>query len=256
MSTIEHTRHRDLRNKAVAAAVVLGGWQLVSLLFPAHVMPGFIEMGVAVQQAVVEPEVGTYSGHLVDTFRRLLIGFVLSLTVGSILGMEMGFHRNVESFLRSWVVLGLSIPAIAVAFALILIFGISEVVPVLTISLVGIPFVMLNMWEGAQNLDKDIMEMSDFYDVKRLQKFRDVVLPQLLPYFFPSMYWGFVVSWKVLFIAEVFGAGSGIGFMVNFWFSQQRVDMLLGWVVVPVLIIILAQEGLRTFESRVMEWRE
>lgn len=256
MSTTEQTQIRAFRNKAIAAVVVLGGWQLISMLFPTHVMPGFVEMGVAVQQAVVKPEIGTYGGHLVDTFRRLLIGFVLSLTVGSFLGMEMGFHRNVESFLRSWVVLGLSIPALAVAFALILIFGISEIVPILTITLVGIPFVMLNMWEGAQNLDSDILEMSEFYEVGQLQKFRDVVLPQLLPYFFPSMYWGFVVSWKVLFIAEVFGAGSGIGFMVNFWFSQQRVDMLLGWVVVPILIIILAQEGLRSFESRVMEWRD
>ena len=209
MSTTEQSRSRSFRNKAIAAVVVLGGWQLISVLFPAHVMPGFAEMGVAVQQAVFEPEVGTYSGHLIDTFRRLLIGFVLSLLVGSFLGMEMGFRRNVESFLRSWVILGLSIPALAVAFALILIFGISEIVPILTITLVGIPFVMLNMWEGAQNLDRDISEMSEFYEIGQLQKFRDVVLPQLLPYFFPSMYWGFVVSWKVLFIAEVGGGVHG-----------------------------------------------
>lgn len=255
MSIEEQPQKRNVRNKALAAVLILGLWQIVSLLFPAHVMPGFIEIASAVQQAVIAPEIGSYSGHVIDTFRRLLIGFLLSLVVGSFLGMEMGLNKNVESFLRSWVILGLSIPALAVAFALILIFGISEVVPILTITLVGIPFVMLNMWEGAQDLDTDIAEMSDFYEVGWVQKFRDVILPQLLPYFFPSMYWGFVVSWKVLFIAEVFGAGSGVGFMVNFWFSQQRVDMLLGWVIVPVLIVILAQEGLRAFESRVMRWR-
>lgn len=255
MSAETQTRKRNVRNKAIAAVAVLGAWQTMSLLFPTHVMPGLVEIVLSVQHVIANPEIGSYSGHVLDTFRRLLIGFLLSLSIGSFLGIQMGLNDHVESFLRSWVVLGLSIPALAVAFALILIFGVSEIVPVLTITLVGIPFVMLNMWEGAQNLDTDIMEMSEFYNVGRIQKFRDIVLPQLLPYFFPSMYWGFVVSWKVLFLAEVFGAGTGVGYMVDFWFDQQRVDLLLGWVIVPVILVILAQEALRIFEDWVMKWR-
>lgn len=255
MSTAEPNRGERLRNKAIAAILVLGGWQIASLFFQTHVMPGLLEVLVAAQKAIVNPKIGNYFLHTFDTFRRLLIGFLISLSVGTFLGVQMGLRDSVESFLRSWVILGLSIPSLAVAFALILIFGISEIVPVLTIIVIGIPFVMLNMWEGAQDLDGDILEMAEFYNVDKYQKVRDVVFPQLLPYIFPSMYWGFVVSWKVLFIAEVFGAGSGIGFMVSYWFEQQRVDMLMGWVVFPIVIVILAQEGLRAFESWVMDWR-
>lgn len=133
--------------------------------------------------------------------------------------------------------------------------GISELVPVLTVVIVGVPFIILNMWEGTQNMDREITEMADFFGASRFQRVRDILLPQLLQYLFPSMYWGLVVSWKVLFIAEVFGAGSGVGFMINYWFQQQRVDLLLGWVIVPVLLIILAQEGLRAAEHRIMKWR-
>lgn len=255
MNTAESIRGNRLRNKAIAAVLVLGGWQVVSFFFQAHVMPGLLEVLLAAQEAIVNPKIGNYFHHTLDTFRRLSIGFLLSLSVGTFLGVQMGLRDNVESFLRSWVILGLSIPSLAVAFGLILIFGISEIVPVLTIVLVGIPFVMLNMWEGTQDLDGGVLEMAKFYNVSKYQKIRDVVFPQLLPYIFPSMYWGFVVSWKVLFIAEVFGAGSGIGFMVSYWFEQQRVDMLLGWVLLPIVIVIIAQEGLRAFESWVMDWR-
>jgi NitT/TauT family transport system permease protein len=147
------------------------------------------------------------------------------------------------------------VPSIAVAFALIIAIGISEWVPVLTVVIIGVPFIILNMWEGTQELDPEITEMADFFGASTVQRYRDILLPQVMQYLFPSMYWGLVVSWKVLFIAEVFGSGSGVGYMVNYWFQQQRVDLLLGWIVIPVLLIILAQEGLRAAEHRLMAWR-
>ena len=249
------TRTRSLGDKVTLGVVVLLGWQLLSMGMPFWMFPGVSELLSATQSAIVDPQFGSYSSHIVDTFVRLTAGFVLSVIVGGTLGTLMGLRQDVEAFFRSWVILGLSLPAIAVAFALVIAIGISEWVPILTVTIVGVPFVMLNMWEGTQDLDREIGQMADFYGVGRYQHFRDVLLPQLLQYLFPSMYWGLVVSWKVLFIAEVFGAGSGVGYMVSYWFQQQRVDMLLGWVLIPVIVIIVAQETLQWAEHRVMAWR-
>ena len=251
----QYIRERNVEKKAAVAVVLLLAWQAASQLFPYYVFPGVVELVQATRTVVTDPQFGTYRGNVLDTFGRLLLGFAISVVVGGVVGTLMGLREDVEAFLRSWIVIGLSVPAIAVAFALIIAIGISEWVPVLTVVIVGVPFVILNMWEGTQELDPEIDEMADFYDVGRVQRFRHVVFPQLLQYLFPSMYWGLVVSWKVLFIAEVFGAGSGVGYMVNYWFQQQRVDLLLGWVVVPVILIILAQEGLRAAEHRLMAWR-
>jgi NitT/TauT family transport system permease protein len=247
--------NRTLRDRLVLGLAIVVLWQLMAAFTQYWVFPSIPEMLGATYQAVVDPQFDTYAGQLVDTFRRLLAGFVLSVLLGGGVGTLMGLRDDVESFFRPWVVFGLSVPAIAVAFGLVIAIGISEWVPVLTVTIVGVPFVMLNMWEGAQDLDQDIEQMAAFYGVSRYQWYRDVLFPQVLQYLFPSMYWALVVSWKVLFIAEVFGAGSGVGFMVNYWFSQQRVDMLLGWVLVPVLVVIVAQEGLQALEHRVMAWR-
>ena len=249
------TRTRSLGDKVALGLAVVLGWQLLSMGMPFWMFPGLSELFTATRSAVVDPQFGSYTDHIVATFLRLGAGFVLSVAIGGTLGTLMGLREDVEAFFRSWVILGLSLPAIAVAFALVIAIGISEWVPVLTVTIVGVPFVMLNMWEGTQDLDREIGQMADFYGVGRYQRIRDVLLPQLLQYLFPSMYWGLVVSWKVLFIAEVFGAGSGVGYMVSYWFQQQRVDMLLGWVVVPVIVIILAQETLQWAEHRVMAWR-
>jgi len=250
-----YLRERNAEKKAAMAVVVLAAWQAISLFFPSYVLPGLWELGVATQTVIDDPQFGTYHGNIIDTFTRLLAGFAISIVVGSIVGVAMGLREEAEAFLRSWIVLGLSIPSIAVAFALIIAIGISEWVPVLTVVIIGVPFVILNMWEGTQELDPEITEMADFFGAGTYQRYRDILLPQVMQYLFPSMYWGLVVSWKVLFIAEVFGAGSGVGYMVNYWFQQQRVDLLLGWVLIPILLVILAQEGLRAAEHRVMKWR-
>ncbi|MFA1610934.1 ABC transporter permease [Halobellus rubicundus] len=246
---------RNLGKKALVAVALLAAWQLAAQFFAYYVFPSVPELLTATRTVITDPQFGTYRSNIFDTFRRLLAGFAISVVVGAIVGTAMGLRDDVEAFLRSWIVLGLSVPAIAVAFALIIAIGISEWVPVLTVVIVGVPFVILNMWEGTQELDPEITEMAEFFGASTLQKYRDILLPQVLEYLFPSMYWGLVVSWKVLFIAEVFGAGSGVGYMVNYWFQQQRVDLLLGWVLIPVLLIILAQEGLRAAEHRLMKWR-
>ncbi|WP_336022608.1 ABC transporter permease [Halobellus salinisoli] len=250
-----YVQARNLEKKAAVAVVLLAAWQLGSQFFPAYVLPGVVELLTATRTVIVDPQFGTYQSNILDTFQRLLAGFVISVVVGTVVGTAMGLRKEAEAFLRAWIVLGLSVPSIAVAFALIIALGISEWVPVLTVVIVGVPFVILNMWEGTQELDPEITEMADFFGATRLQRYRDILLPQVLQYLFPSMYWGLVVSWKVLFIAEVFGAGSGVGYMVNYWFQQQRVDLLLGWIVIPVILIIVGQEGLRAAEHRLMRWR-
>lgn len=250
-----YIRERNVEKKVAVAVGLLVLWQIASQFFPYYVLPGVLELLEATRTVITDPQFGTYDTHIVNTFKRLLAGFAISVVVGGVVGAMMGLREDVEAFLRSWIVLGLSVPSIAVAFALIISLGISEWVPILTVVIVGVPFVILNMWEGTQELDPEINEMADFYGAGRYQRFRDILLPQLLQYLFPSMYWGLVVSWKVLFIAEVFGAGSGVGYMVNYWFQQQRVDLLLGWVLVPILLIILAQESLRAAEHRLMAWR-
>lgn len=252
---VGYLRDRNAGNKLLVTAALLGLWQGLAFYLPAYQLPGLFELTSATHQVIVEPEFGTFHGNIIDTFQRLFVGFAISVVVGGVIGTAMGLRDDVEAFFRSWVILGLSVPAIAVAFALIIAIGISELVPVLTVVIVGVPFIILNMWEGTQNMDREITEMADFFGASRFQRVRDILLPQLLQYLFPSMYWGLVVSWKVLFIAEVFGAGSGVGFMVNYWFQQQRVDLLLGWVIIPILLIIVAQEGLRAAEHRIMKWR-
>ncbi|WP_144901070.1 ABC transporter permease [Halobellus captivus] len=250
-----YIQDRNIEKKAAVALVLLGAWQVASQFFPFYVFPGLFELFSAIRTVIVDPQFGTYYSNVFDTFRRLFAGFAISVVVGTVVGTAMGLRKDVEAFLRSWIVIALSVPSIAVAFGLIIALGITEWVPVLTVVIIGVPFVILNMWEGTQDLDQQITEMADFFGAGTYQRYRDIILPQVLQYLFPSMYWGLVVSWKVLFVAEVFGAGSGVGYMVSYWFQQQRVDLLLGWVVIPVILIIISQESLRAAEHRLMRWR-
>ena len=132
-----YIQERNIEKKAAVAVVLLAAWQVGSQFFPSYVLPGLVELVVATQTVITDPQFGTYQSNILDTFRRLLAGFAISVVVGSVVGTAMGLRKEAEAFLRAWIVLGLSVPSIAVAFALIIALGISEWVPVLTVVIVS-----------------------------------------------------------------------------------------------------------------------
>jgi NitT/TauT family transport system permease protein len=77
-----------------------------------------------------------------------------------------------------------------------------------------------------------------------------------MPYLFSSVRIALSLSWKIALVAEAFGAGSGVGQKLTYWFQETRLDMMLAWgvsfMIVMVLIDLLV---VRAWERRVFAWR-
>ena len=63
------------------------------------------------------------------TLLRIFEGFVISMVVGTALGLLMGLKRGVEMFFDSWIMVMLTVPAVCWAFLSVLWFGISDAAP-------------------------------------------------------------------------------------------------------------------------------
>ena len=153
-------------------------------------------------------------------------------------------------------VLLLTFPAVCWAFLSVLWFGLSGAAPVLTIVLIVIPFVALNIWEGTKAVEKNLLEMGSVYRAGRSLMLRKVLIPQLMPYIFSSLRIALSLSWKIALVAEAFGATSGVGQKLIYWFQDTRVDMMLAWglsfMIVMALIDLLV---FRLWARRSFAWR-
>ncbi len=235
----------------LAAGIVV--WQVVSLFFLPVFLPG--------PAILVERMVAIYSNpasYLVvgETLLQIFEGFVVSMVIGTALGLVMGLKRSIELFFDSWIMVLLTFPAVCWAFLSVLWFGLSQIAAIVTIVLIVFPFVAMNIWAGTKAIEKNLIEMGRVYKADRSLMLRKVLIPQLMPYIFSSLRIALSLSWKIALVAEAFGTGGGVGQRLTNWFQETRVDMMLAWgvsfMIVMVLIDLLV---FRAWARRTFAWR-
>ncbi len=228
-------------------------WKVVSLFFLPIFLPGPLEL---LDRMVTV--YGEASAYLVvwQTLLRIFEGLVISMIIGTAIGLLMGLDRNVEAFFDSWIMVLLTFPAICWAFLSVLWFGLSEAAPLLTIVLIVFPFVAMNIWEGTKALEKDLVNMARVYKADRYLMVRKVLIPQLMPFIFSALRIALSLSWKIALVGEAFGVSSGVGQKLIYWFEDTRVDMMLAWgVSFMIVMVIIDLLVFRLWEKRTFAWR-
>jgi NitT/TauT family transport system permease protein len=234
-------------------AACIAGWQIISLFYLPIFFPG--------PAVLVERMVTVYSDPasyviIGETLARIFEGFIISMVIGTALGLLMGLRRSIEIFFDSWIMVLLTFPAVCWAFLTVLWFGLSQAAAIVTIVLIVFPFVAMNVWAGTKAIEKDLVEMGRVYKAGRWLMLRNVLIPQLLPYIFSSLRIALSLSWKIALVAEAFGASSGVGQKLVNWFQETRVDMMLAWGVSFMIIMVLIDVvAFRAFARRAFAWR-
>ena len=235
----------------LAAGIVV--WKAISLFFFPVFFPGpglLLERMIAIYR---DPASYAVVG---ETLARISEGFVLSMLIGMAFGLVMGLRRSIEVFFDSWIMVLLTFPAVCWAFLSVLWFGLSETAPIFTIVLIVFPYVAMNIWAGTKAVEKDLIYMARVYKADRWLMLRKVLIPQLMPYIFSSMRISLSLSWKIALVAEAFGASSGVGQKLTYWFQETRVDMMLAWgVSFMIMMVLIDLLVFRTWARRAFAWR-
>jgi NitT/TauT family transport system permease protein len=198
--------------------------------------------------------------NLYSTFalslRRLGIGFVISMVLGTAIGLGMGLSKAVDAFFHDWVMALLAMPALAWALFLSLLFGFGDAGPIYAVILAGIPFVIVNIKEGVRNAPSDLFAMARAFGVPQSTITRHVLIPSLMPFMFAAARYAFSIGWKGLVITEVFGGQDGAGWTIKFWYDAHRAHGIVGYAMFFV-IFALATERLilEPLSRRVFKWR-
>lgn len=238
---------------AITIALGILVWYVLSLFFLPVLFPGPLELLDRMIVIYSDPETYTV---VAQTLRGIVEGFVISMVLGTALGLLMGLRHHAEVFFDSWIMVLLTVPAVCWAFLSVLWFGLSEAAPIFTVVLIVFPYVAINIWEGTKAVEKGLIEMGTVYKANRTLMLRKVVIPQLMPYIFSSLRISLSLSWKIALVAEAFGATSGVGQMLIYWFQDTRVDMMLAWGVgFMILMVLVDLLVFRVWARRAFAWR-
>jgi NitT/TauT family transport system permease protein len=257
---LKNTPHRILPDSVrrmlpgvLTFAAGIAVWKIISLFFFPIFFPGPLLLLERMIEIYGDPASYSVMG---ETLARIFEGFAVSMLVGMIFGLAMGLKRDVEVFLDSWIMVLLTFPAVCWAFMSVLWFGLSQTAPIFTIVLIVFPYVAMNIWAGTKAVEKALIQMGTVYKADRSLMLRKVLIPQLMPYIFSSLRISLSLSWKIALVAEAFGAASGVGQKLTYWFQETRVDMMLAWGLSFMIVIVLIDLLIfRTWARRAFAWR-
>lgn len=202
-------------------------------------------------------EGGIFWPNFTSSVLRVLFGFVTGVVFGTPLGFLMGRSRYWRAFLKSPVLIAGSIPGLTYAVMVLVVFGISNIGPILAVGLISMPYIAINVAEGVAGVDRGLINMSTAFGRSERQVFRNVVVPSVLPFIFAGVRLSFSLAWKVGQLTEVFGASQGIGFQIRRNFQLFNMPAVITWVGLFIgFMLLLERFVLVRIERRLFRWRQ
>jgi NitT/TauT family transport system permease protein len=232
---------------------MLGIWQVAAYYLPFGTLPNPLEVSVEMWEIVA-------SGALVSDFLASVLktfaGFGVAVLIGAPVGYLMGRYNYWKAFFLDGVTVAGTIPALTYAVLSLIIFGLSNLGPVLAVALVSTPYVALNVAEGIRGVDQNLVRMSQAFGRSPQQIRRDVFVPTIVPYLFAAVRMSFAVAWKVEALTEVFGGTNGVGFQIRTEYQLFNITGVIAWMALFIVFMLLIERLLlRKLERRVLAWR-
>ena len=228
-------------------------WQVAAMLADSRLLPTFSDVVLEMAQLSAA---GTLPFNLGITLARVAAAFVLTLLLGSALGIAMGRWRRLDAALDSAVTLLLNMPALVLIVLIYVWFGLNEVAAIGAVALNKLPNTAVTLREGSRTLDPGLMEMARSFRMPRGRVLRHVILPQLAPYFFAAARSGLALIWKIVLVVELLGRSNGVGFQIQIHFQLFDVKAILAYTLAFVVVVQLIEWSVfQPLERRIARWR-
>lgn len=200
---------------------------------------------------------GVLPWNLAITLGRVAAAFVLSLVLGSVLGIAMGRSRTLDLWLDNAVTVLLNLPALVLIVLLYVWLGLSEFAAVAAVALSKLPTTVVTMREGARALDPALSEMARSFHMSRGRTMQHVMIPQLMPYLFVSARSGLALIWKIVLVVELLGRSNGVGFQIQIYFQLFDVTLILAYTLVFIAVTQMIEWFvMQPLELWAMRWRK
>ncbi len=232
-----------VRNHALAeglVALAVAGWWLAARQMPEFVLPGPLAVATRVVDFFIVA--GIVDDSLISTV-RVASSVVIAVMLGGTLAFvprrwpvaEAIVQERIKPFLNSF-------PSIGWAILASIWFGPSNLSVIFVQVAILTPFCLVNISEGLKEIDLELLEMGRSFTRRGVKVFWRITLPLLMPYVVAALRIAYGVGWKIALVSELFGAESGIGFLMLRALTAADVVTLFAACFAIVLIFIAGEK--------------
>ena len=194
--------NKDTLSLVIFTAAFLALWELIYLLeiFPKISLPSPLSVGETILELIVD---STLLKSIAVTLWRLIIGFIISITLGLCVGLLMIKFSQFGKTMSSFAVGLMSFPSIAwIPFAILLI-GFNDFGILFVVVMSSVFSVMLSTYSGIRNIPPIYLRAAKNMGAKGFSLFRHVMLPAATPSLIVGMRQAWSFAWHALIGAEM-----------------------------------------------------
>ncbi|WP_328885467.1 ABC transporter permease [Streptomyces sp. NBC_00316] len=202
---------------------------------------------------------GTAQGSLWEqiwyTLYEALLGWVIGVIAGVLLGIALGRIRFAADVLGPYIKVLNALPRIVLAPIFLIWFGLGPASKVASaVVLVFFP-VFFNAFQGAREVDRNLVANSRILGASNRQVTFQVVIPSATSWIFTSLHVSFGFALIGAIVGEYIGATKGLGLLVAASQGTFNAAGVYAAMVILAVVALLA-EGLLTFlEKRLFRWK-
>ena len=234
----------ELKTKKIIISLIfwvsfIGVWHAYSLQVPVYQLPGPGPVAKAILAIFSDANM---SRQIMLSLIHISSAMVIAFIMGSCIAILPYMHpvsvhfvdQRLTPFLNSF-------SGVGWLFIAILWFGINSFTVVFAVTMVLVPFAIINLRTGLSEMDTEIMELGASLTRSKLKKFCKLVIPMLYPYAFATLRISFGVSWKVVLTAELFGGSGGMGYLLNKARQEFETEIIFALIAYIITFVIASE---------------
>jgi NitT/TauT family transport system permease protein len=167
------------------------------------------------------------------TFRSTLLGFFIGTVGGATLGLSFWWSRNYAAIMQPYIICFESLPKLALAPLVILVFGMDLASKVAIATALTLVVSTLTAYAGVRAIDPDGERLFYSLGASRWQVFRKLVVPACVPWIISILRVNIGLALTGSIVGEFIASQHGLGRTIMY--AGQTYEIALVWVAVLVL---------------------
>ena len=190
------------------------------------------------------------------TLLRVVISLIISFALAVVLGLLSVGNKYIKAALSPLVSIMKATPTIAITVQLIIWLG-----PYQAPSAVGFiiifPILYSAVLEGVSNVDPEILEMADLYNIPNHLRIKKIYIPSVISYLSAALAGAVGLSMKVIISAEYISTTKySLGNGIYYGFAYFNMDEVWAWAAVAIITSAILEYPIILAKKRLCQWRE
>ena len=211
---------------------ILFAWEIFSIAIDLPIVPEPIDVFLTLGKIFADE----ISIHAIHSIGRILAGLIIAIAIGFPIGVLLGRNSKLDRIFAPTIYLTYPIPKIALLPIAMLLLGIGESSKIFLITLIIVFQILISVRDSTKKIPTEYFEPLISLGADRLEIFRSIIFPAVLPEFLTSIRISLATAISVLFFTETFGTEFGMGFYIfDAWQRIDYLEMYSGIVVLSLM---------------------